>query len=204
MLEENLSNNIDYIEKLIFIFSKLPGLGTRSARRIVLHLLSDKEIRMKSIIDSLNLVFNTIQICEVCNNISKDSLCKICSSTNRDQSLIAIVETVAELWALERSEVFDGTYHVLGIDAKRADHLEHNNFGLEKLLKRCKKNNVEELVIATNSTLEGQTTAYFITEFFKDHNIKTSRLANGIPFGGELDYLDEGTVSAALSKRYLM
>ncbi|MBF8246520.1 MAG: recombination protein RecR [Rickettsia sp.] len=201
---EKYSNDLDIIEKLIFMFSKLPGLGTRSARRIILHLLSDKEVRMKSILEALNLVFLNVRICEICNNISENSLCKICSSNNRDKSIIAIVETVAELWALERSEIFSGTYHVLGINSKKTDNMDYNRLGLDRLLKRCKESQVDEIIIATNATLEGQTTAYFITEFFKDHKIKTSRLANGIPFGGELDYLDEGTVSAALSKRYLM
>lgn len=188
------------LNDLIYLFSKLPGLGSRSARRIVLHLLQDKDIRLKSLIGGLQIAVDKINNCRICDNLDYDDICSICSDDSRTDNIIAIVETVAELWAIERSGTFQGRYHVLGmpssarsrtVEALKLDHLNH----------RCQGAGTKELIIATNATLEGQTTAFFITEYFKDMGIKTTRLASGIPMGGELDYLDEGTLSAALEKR---
>lgn len=187
-------------DQLIYLFSKLPGLGTRSARRIVLHLLQDKELRLKGLIEGLEDAANKINICNLCGNVDYAEICGICSDESRSDSLITIVETVAELWALERSETFRGKYHVLGNNLANANK-DPASLGLPNLLERCKSNNTKELIIATNSTLDGQTTAYFITEFFKDVPVKISRLASGIPIGGELDYLDEGTLTAAFESR---
>ncbi len=189
------------IDKLIYLFSKLPGLGQRSARRIVLHLLQDKDIRLKGLIESLVSAESKIIKCEICCNIDSQKLCSICQSSTRDESIIAIVETVAELWAIERSGIFNGKYHVLGSSLSTSSCKNPSDLRLEELLKRCKSQNIKEIIIATNATLEGQTTAYFITEYFKDQEIKISRLASGIPIGGELDYLDEGTLSAAITLR---
>ena len=189
------------VEQLIYLFSKLPGFGTRSARRVVLHLLQDKDIRLKGLIEGLDDAYQQIKICSDCGNIDYSELCAICQDPKRNDNSIAVVETVAELWAIERSESFQGRYHVLG-----GDLTPHNRdpyqLKLPMLLDRCKRNNTAELIIATNSTLEGQTTAYFITEFFKELPINISRLASGIPIGGELDYLDEGTLAAAFSSRH--
>jgi recombination protein RecR len=184
------------LDQLIYLFSKLPGLGTRSARRIVLHLLQDKDLRLKGLIEGLQDAAEKIQCCVICNNIDYTSECRICMDDTRDNSIIAVVETVAELWAIERSSHFKGRYHVLGGTLATSA-----NKSVSDLLTRCKQNNTSELIIATNSTLDGQTTAYFITEYFKQHPIKTSRLASGIPIGGELDYLDEGTLFAAFESR---
>lgn len=189
------------IERLIYLFSKLPGLGKRSSRRIVLHLLQDKDIRLQSLIDELSAINNKVKICTICNNIDLDTLCKICISDNRANNTIAIVETVADLWAIERSGIFNGKYHVLGYTHSNINSINAEELYLPKLLERCKNNNVSELIIATNATLDGQTVAYFITDYFKPYNIKISRLANGIPIGGELDYLDENTLSLAISQR---
>ncbi len=189
------------IERLIYIFSKLPGLGQRSARRIVLHLLQDKEIRLKNLIDGLALVNSRVVKCRICGNIDSYSICGICSSTTRDASLLAIVETVAELWAIERSGMFKGRYHVLGSALSASAYATTEHLRLTQLLNRCESEQIQEIIIATNATLEGQTTAYFITEYFKPHNIKISKLASGVPIGGELEYLDEGTLSAAISLR---
>lgn len=189
------------IEQLIFIFSKLPGLGHRSARRIVLHLLQDKEVRMKTLISVLSEITENVSSCSVCGNIDIVKICKICTSDERDESVIAIVDTVAELWAIERSKIFNGKYHVLGATTSGLNNKSPTEFKLPELLKRCQLQNVQELIIATNSTLDGQTIAYFITEYFKEYNVKISRLAIGIPIGGELDYLDEGTLSAAINSR---
>lgn len=191
------------IEKLIYLFSKLPGFGTRSARRIVLHLLQDRDIRLKELIKGLIHASENIVNCIECNNIDCSTICTICSNQNRINTIIAIVETVADLWSLERSNIFKGKYHILGGSLSTSDLITPTKLGLDKLLLRCKRDKVEELVIATNSTIESQTTAYFITEYFKNESVKISRLASGIPIGGELDYLDEGTLSAAFEGRKL-
>lgn len=188
------------LDELIYLFSKLPGLGTRSARRIVLHLLQDKDIRLQGLIEGLQTASKKIRTCKVCGNLDYNELCSICSSEGRNDQVIAVVETVAELWAIERSKVFSGRYHVLGSPAGNASR-NPKSLNLPLLYERCVTSSTEELIIATNSTLEGQTTAYYITEYFKPLGIKTTRLASGIPIGGELDYLDEGTLSAALEKR---
>ena len=188
-------------DQLIYLFSKLPGLGTRSARRIVLHLLQDKELRLKGLIEGLEDAANKINICNLCGNVDYSEICGICSDESRSDSLITIVETVAELLALERSETFRGRYHVLGNNLVNSSSKDPVSLKLPELLERCKNNETEEIIIATNATLDGQTTAYFITEFFKDIPVKISRLASGIPMGGELDYLDEGTLTAAFESR---
>lgn len=194
-------NDTNEIEQLIYLFSKLPGLGGRSARRIVLYLLQDKDVRLKGLITNLINVENKIVKCEICGNMDTASICHICSSPLRDKAVIAIVETVAELWAMERSGIFKGGYHVLGHNLSAAARQNPSILRLPELLTRCREENIEEVIIATNSTLEGQTTAYFITEYLKSHPAKISRLASGIPIGGELDYLDEGTLSAAITLR---
>jgi len=194
-------NKKSEVHQLIYLFSKLPGLGQRSARRIVLHLLQDKDVRLKGLIDSLSYAESKITKCIICSNIDSTEICNVCSSVNRDHSIIAIVETVAELWAIERSGIFTGRYHVLGTTLSAASNQNPAMLRLPELLDRCKNNQVQELIIATNATLDGQTTAYFITEYFKEHPIKISRLASGIPIGGELDYLDEGTLAASISLR---
>ncbi|WPY00577.1 Recombination protein RecR [Candidatus Trichorickettsia mobilis] len=189
------------VEQLIYLFSKLPGLGQRSSRRIVLHLLQEKEVRLKNLMDGLALAASKIQICEICRNIDSHNICHICTTSDRNKSIIAIVETVAELWAIERSGNFNGKYHVLGGALSASMKKSPDSLRLPQLLERCMNHGVTELIIATNATLEGQTTAYFITEYFRNYNLKISRLANGIPIGGELDYLDEGTLSLAIALR---
>ncbi|MDC0864621.1 recombination mediator RecR [Rickettsiaceae bacterium] len=187
-------------DQLIYLFSKLPGLGQRSARRIVLHLLQDKDIRLKGLIEGLTSASDQIHKCLSCGNIDYSDMCNICRNEERSSNVIAIVDSVAELWAIERGDIFDGKYHVLD-SISSANSINPEDLRLPGLAQRCKENNVEELIIATNSTLDGQTTAYFISEYFKGQNIKISRLASGVPIGGELDYLDEGTLSAALQSR---
>jgi recombination protein RecR len=188
-------------DQLIYLFSKLPGLGTRSARRIVIHLLQDKDLRLKGLIDGLQDANSKINCCIICNNIDYSSKCRICLDHKRNDTIIAIVETVAELWAIERSGHFKGRYHVLGGTLSSSKNRSPEDLKLPNLLRRCNENQTLELIIATNSTLDGQTTAYFITEYFKNHQIQISRLASGIPIGGELDYLDEGTLWAAFESR---
>ena len=141
-----------------------------------------------------------IHTCSICANLDYDTICSICADDTRID-VIAIVETVAELWAIERSGIFQGKYHVLGNSSNSYVGKSYADLRLPELLKRCQVDQVKEIIIATNSTLDGQTIAYFITEYFKDHSISISRLASGIPMGGELDYLDDGTLSAAFERR---
>lgn len=189
------------IDNLIFIFSKLPGLGPRSARRIILYLLEDKEHRIKLLVDTLNNSLENIKFCNICYNLDSSDPCSICLDEKRDKSSIAIVENIADLWAIERSNSFKGVYHVLGCTLSANSGYKPEDLRLETLIARIKDEDVKEVIVATNSTLDGQTTAFYITEYLKDLEIKISRLASGIPIGGELDYLDEGTLSAALSLR---
>lgn len=193
-------NRLSDIDQLIYLFSKLPGLGQRSARRIVLHLLQDKDLRLNGLIEGLSQAVNNINKCRICGNIDSYDICGICNNHERDGTVIAVVETVAELWAIERSGTFSGKYHVLSSSNTIAKQTP-DDLKLPSLSARCLENKVQELIIATNATLEGQTLGYFITEYFKDHTIKVSRLASGVPIGGELDYLDEGTLSAAIALR---
>ena len=194
-------NQDNEINKLIYLFSKLPGLGQRSARRIVLHLLQDPDVRLKGLIELLQTTSEKITTCISCGNLDNHSPCAICMDTARMKDVIAVVETVADLWAMERSGIYNGYYHVLGGALSAARGISPDSLRLPALLKRCMDNDVQEIILATNSTVDGQTTAFFITEYFKDYKFHISRLASGIPVGGELDYLDEGTLSAAFSLR---
>jgi len=189
------------IEQLIYLFAKLPGLGQRSARRIALHLLQDPTARLSSLIQALSSARDRIAPCYVCGNLDTKTPCSICEDHARDNSTIAIVETVADLWAMERSEIFKGKYHVLGGALSAARGMSPELLRLDHMLRRCEESSVQEVIIATNATMEGQTTAFFITEYFKGRNFHISRLASGIPIGGELDYLDDGTLSAAFALR---
>ncbi|SPR04167.1 recombination protein RecR [Orientia tsutsugamushi] len=190
------------IEELIFSFAQLPGLGNRSARRIVLYLMQDKEVRIKNLNNQLTSVLNNIMECDYCGNLDIVSICNICKHSERDSSTIAVVESVADLWALERSKVFKGWYHVLGKTLSAVSGNDAiNSLKLPKLLNRIRKYKVQEIILATNSTIDGQMTAFFVIDYLKDENLKISKLASGIPLGGELDYLDEGTLLAAFKAR---
>lgn len=191
------------IEILIQHFARLPGLGPRSARRAVLHLLTKGHNLLKPLAHELIDVSEKIKTCEICRNLDTRSPCGICSDEKRDKSLVCVIEEVADLWALERNSIFRGRYHVLGgtlsaIDGKGPEHL-----GIAQLIKRIKDHNIQEVIVATNATVEGQTTAHYIAECIASaaKDIKVSRLGQGVPIGGELDYLDEGTLSAALTAR---
>lgn len=191
------------LEQLILIFSKLPGLGMRSARKIVYHLIQDPKIRLKSLLEALKNVTHDICQCN-CGNIDLQPICKICSDSMRNKKIIAVTENITDLWAIERSKVFKGTYFVLGSNMYARIGKEHLEYRLKELIKIIKINAVKEVIIATGSTIDGQMSAYFIGEVLKEHQVKISRIANGIPIGGELDYFDEGTLSAAISLRRYM
>lgn len=192
---------IGLLDQLIKAFSKLPGLGPRSGRRVALHLLKNKRQSMLDLADLIKLVAEEIKACLECGNLDVKSPCSICESNLRDRELICVVEDVSDLWAIERGNIFKGTYHVLGGTLSAIDGRTPDKLNLSTLVHRVANNNVREVIIATNSTLEGQTTGFYISDLLKPFNIKSTRLAHGIPMGAELDYLDEGTLSHALKMR---
>jgi recombination protein RecR len=189
------------IDRLIYLFARLPGLGPRSARRAVLHLLKYRESLMLPLADSLKAAADSVKFCSNCGNLDLISPCSICTDIKREKAHICVVESIADLWAMERGNVFRGQYHVLGGALSAVEGRTPEDLNIEKLVYRVANGNIEEVIIATNATVEGQTTAYYITERLKNFNIKVSRIAYGVPVGGELDYLDEGTLEAALKAR---
>ncbi len=193
------------IESLLFLLSKLPGLGPRSAKRILLYLLKNKDFLLDPLIEALSKMRNNIITCSLCGNIDITSPCNICSNIERQNlSQVCVVEEVADLWAIERSSVFRGTYHVLGGTLSAMEGKNPGDLNIESLVKKVAANSNIEIILATNATIDGQTTAYYIAERLKNYGVKISRLAQGIPIGGELDYLDEGTLGEALKMRHGM
>ena len=186
------------IERLIQLLSKLPGLGPRSARRAALALLKKRDTLLEPLAASLRVAADAILTCAVCGNLDTQSPCAICSDTRRDPHILCVVEDVADLWALERAAVFRGRYHVLGGALSALDGITPERLTVAALLERV-KSGVEEVILAMNATVEGQTTAHYLMDLLGD--LKVTRLAHGVPVGGELDYLDEGTLSAAFKAR---
>ena len=187
------------IERLIQLLSKLPGLGPRSARRAALALLKKRDTLLEPLAESLREAADAILTCDVCGNLDTQSPCAICSDGRRDPHLLCVVEDVADLWALERAGVFRGRYHVLGGALSALDGVTPERLNIGSLLERAKADGIEEVVLAMNATVEGQTTAHYLMDLLGD--MKVTRLAHGVPVGGELDYLDEGTLSAAFKAR---
>ena len=190
------------IDNLSTLLAKLPGLGPRSARRAVLHLFKNKEKLFQPLIVALTQTLDSIKICDVCGNLDTSSPCNICTDERRPHDSICVVEEVADLWAIERSGLFKGMYHVLGGTLSAMDGRGPDQLGIPKLFKRAE--GLKEVILATNATVDGQTTAFYITEQLKPLGISVTRIAYGIPVGGELDYLDEGTLGAALKSRQSM
>ena len=186
------------IERLIQLLAKLPGLGPRSARRAALALLKKRDTLLEPLADALREAADAILPCEICGNLDTQSPCAICSDPRRDSHILCVVEDVADLWALERAGVFRGRYHVLGGALSALDGVTPERLNVAKLLERV-KNDVEEVILAMNATIEGQTTAHYLMDLLG--GMKVTRLAHGVPVGGELDYLDEGTLSAAFKAR---
>ena len=187
------------IERLIQLLAKLPGLGPRSARRAALALLKKRDTLLEPLADSLREAADAILTCEVCGNLDTQTPCAICSDPRRDPHLLCVVEDVADLWALERASVFRGRYHVLGGALSALDGVTPERLNIGSLLERAKADGIEEVVLAMNATVEGQTTAHYLMDLLE--GLKVTRLAHGVPVGGELDYLDEGTLSAAFKAR---
>jgi recombination protein RecR len=188
------------IEQLIQLMSRLPGLGPRSARRAVLQLIKKKEALMVPLSAALDRALEAVKVCEVCGNIDTRSPCSICADPRRGESgLLIVVEDVADLWALERAGVGAVRYHVLGGVLSPLDGVGPEDLAIDSLLARAR--DYREIVLAVNATVEGQTTAHYITDRLAGLGVKVTRLAHGVPVGGELDYLDEGTLSQALKAR---
>jgi recombination protein RecR len=189
------------IETLIKALSKLPGLGPRSARRAALHLVKKREQVLMPLHRALGEVAEKVTVCRTCGNVDTRNPCMVCSDPSRDHSTIVVVEDVSDLWALERARVMDGVYHVLGGVLSPLDGIGPEDLSIGKLVDRITAGDVKEVVIAVNATVEGQTTIHYISDQIKDVDVKVTRLAHGVPVGGELDYMDEGTLAAAMRTR---
>jgi recombination protein RecR len=192
------------IERLIQLLARLPGLGPRSARRAALHLVKKKEQLLDPLAAALAETRDTILTCEVCGNIDTQNPCTLCRDTTRDPSLICVVEEVGDLWALERAAVVNGRYHVLGGTLSPLDGVGPDDLNIPKLIERARAEEVTEVLLALNATVEGQSTAHYLTDQLAGCHVSVSRLAQGVPIGGELDYLDEGTLAAAVKARKAM
>ncbi len=190
-----------YIEQLIKIIAKFPSLGTRSARRIVLYLLKKKEILIPQLVSSLEDVYNNIKVCEICGNYDTENPCSICSSASRDGGLLCVVQDISDLWALERSGLYKGKYHILGGVLSAIEGVAPEDLNIEKLINRVSKENISEIILALPATVDGQITMHYISSLLKDKNVGVSTLAQGIPVGAELDYMDDGTIKLALDMR---
>jgi recombination protein RecR len=194
-----MANGGPEIEQLILLLARLPGLGPRSARRAVLQLIKKKEQLMIPLSAALDRAVQAVTVCESCGNVDTRSPCHICVDPRRDSGLLIVVEDVADLWALERAGVGQVKYHVLGGVLSPLDGVGPDDLSIDALLRRAPE--FSEIVLAVNATVEGQTTAHYITDRLAPSGVKITRLAHGVPVGGELDYLDEGTLSQALKAR---
>lgn len=189
------------IERLIQLLAKVPGLGPRSARRAALHLIKRKEQLLGPLTHAMGEALDKVRVCSTCGNVDTSDPCTICTDPRRDEGTIIVVEDVADLWALERAGAMNARYHVLGGTLSPLDGIGPEDLNIRSLVDRVAKGGVAELILAVNATVEGQTTAHYITDQLDGLGVKVTRLAHGVPVGGELDYLDEGTLSAALKAR---
>ncbi|PZX19072.1 DNA replication and repair protein RecR [Palleronia aestuarii] len=196
-----MSGDTRDIQALIDLMARLPGLGPRSARRAVLHLIRKRAQLMTPLADALRDVAAGVRDCLNCGNVSTTEVCAICTSEKRETGEICVVEDVADLWAMERSGVFRGRYHVLGGTLSALDAVGPDELGIPRLLDRLDREGVQEVILALAVTVEGQTTAHYIADQMTGRDIAVTSLAQGVPVGGELDYLDDGTIGAALRAR---
>lgn len=189
------------IEQLIHLLAKLPSFGPRSARRAVLFLLTKKESHFDPLLTSLKTVRDTIKTCPICGNMDTTSPCSICNDTTRNHNQICVVRDVADLWALERAGVFRGAYHILGGVLSALDGIGPDELHIDALISKITNGDVTEVILALPATIEGQTTAHYITDKLSGFQVKLSALSRGVPVGGELDYLDDGTLQMAFKSR---
>lgn len=189
------------IEKLIQIMGRLPGLGPRSARRAVLHLMKKRETLLQPLISAMQDVSAHVKTCSVCGNLDASDPCTICRDAGRDETTLCVVADVGDLWALERIATFKGRYHVLGGVLSALDGIGPEQLSIGGLLRRVEAGGVKELILALGATVDGQTTAHYLADRLQPYSLAISRLAHGVPVGGELDYLDDGTLIQALKAR---
>jgi recombination protein RecR len=189
------------IEALSQALARLPGLGPRSARRAVLHLMKKREAALQPLLAALQNVSEKLSTCSTCGNVDTSDPCAICADPRRDAKSLCVVEEVADLWALDRSRLFPGRYHVLGGRLSALEGVRPEDLRIDKLVRRVAEGGIDEVVLAMNATLEGQTTAHYLAERLEKFPIRLTQLAHGLPVGGELDYLDEGTLAQALRAR---
>jgi recombination protein RecR len=189
------------IERLIQLLARMPGLGPRSARRAALHLIKKREQLMTPLADALQAAIEKITICRICGNIDSQNPCTVCTDPRRDPSVLVVVADVADLWALERANAVNACYHVLGGTLSPLDGVGPEDLTIDQLVTRAHAGEVKELILALSATVDGQTTAHYITDLVTNAGVKVTRLAHGVPVGGELDYLDEGTLAAAIKQR---
>lgn len=189
------------IQRLIQLLARLPGLGPRSARRAALHLIKKRDQLMVPLAEAMDTAQRAIVTCTTCGNIDSRDPCGICRDGRRDGAVLVVVEDVSDLWALERADAVSGRYHVLGGVLSPLDGVTPADLNLASLIRRVAEGGIAEVIIALNATVDGQTTAHYVTDLLAAHSIKVTRLAHGVPVGGELDYLDEGTLAAAIRQR---
>jgi recombination protein RecR len=189
------------IERLIQLLARLPGLGPRSARRAALHLLKKRELLLDPLTRALGEASAAIRACGICGNLDSQDPCAVCADPRRDIGLVCVVAEVGDLWALERSGAFKGRYHVLGGILSALDGVGPEALNIQGLVARARSGDLREVILALDATVDGQTTAHYIADRLADSSVKVSRLAHGVPVGGELDYLDDGTIAAALNAR---
>ncbi|TGQ44525.1 MULTISPECIES: recombination mediator RecR [unclassified Mesorhizobium] len=189
------------IERLIQLLAKVPGLGPRSARRAALHLIKKKEQLLSPLANAMAEAVDKVRICSTCGNVDTSDPCMICTDPRRDPATLIVVEDVSDLWALERAAAMNVRYHVLGGTLSPLDGIGPEQLNIRSLVDRIAGGEVKEVILAVNATVEGQTTAHYLTDQLSGFEVKVTRLAHGVPVGGELDYLDEGTLAAALRSR---
>jgi recombination protein RecR len=189
------------IEALTQALSRLPGLGPRSARRAVLHLIKKRETALVPLLGALERVSERLSTCSTCGNVDTNNPCAVCADPRRDARALCVVEEVADLWALERSRLFPGRFHVLGGRLSALEGVRPEDLAIDRLVARIADGGIDEVVLAMNATLEGQTTAHYLAERIEAYPVRITQLAHGLPVGGELDYLDEGTLAQALRAR---
>ncbi len=189
------------IERLIQLLARLPGLGPRSARRAALHLIKKKDQLLGPLAEAMQVALDEVRVCSTCGNIDTADPCFICADPRRDPTIIVVVEDVADLWALERAAAVSARYHVLGGSLSPLDGVGPDDLNVAGLIERARDPAVTEIVLAVNATVEGQTTAHYVTDQLAGAAVKVSQLAHGVPVGGELDYLDDGTLAAAIRSR---
>jgi len=190
-----------FISELVRSLARLPGIGPRSARRLALHLLSNREKTMFPLIQQMARTAEKVTTCSVCGNLDEMDPCEICSNPKRNRSLVCVVQGIPDLWAIERTRLYDGVYHILGGVLSALDGVRPDDLSIGELCRRAANDGVEEIILALSATVDGQTTAHYIADRLTGAPVRITRLAQGVPVGGELDYLDDGTLIAALRSR---